>query len=372
LLDVASYRNEAGEPPGYCDFARFGPPTRAVLERDGIELARISTGGTDCDELVRYRDEAQRLVASLTGRRGLDQVVMVPSTSAGLFQLAFALPARSGDELLVPPAEFPANVYPWVRAAARGGPAVRWLESADGLVTPEAVARSLTPRTVGLAVSAVDSRTGHQVDLPALREVLGGRLLLVDAVQGFGVADLDWSVADAVVAGGQKWLRAGWGTGFISVSDSAIDRFGDDLTGWTGVEEPTTYDARLHAALPSAARLAMTNPDLVAVARLATALGLVATCTVPAIEAVVRERVGQLREVVVRRGGEMLVEIAPERSAGILAFSVPGRSGAEVGAALARRGITCSVRADHVRLSPHASTPDDTVRLVDEALASLR
>ena len=76
LLDVASYRNEAGEPPGYCDFARFGPPTRSVLERDRVELARISTGGTDCDELVPYRDEAQRLVASLTGRREPDQVVM--------------------------------------------------------------------------------------------------------------------------------------------------------------------------------------------------------------------------------------------------------------------------------------------------------
>jgi hypothetical protein len=33
-------------------------------------------------------------------------------------------------------------------------------------------------------------------------------LLIVDAMQAFGVTDLDWSLADAVAVGGQKWLRA--------------------------------------------------------------------------------------------------------------------------------------------------------------------
>jgi selenocysteine lyase/cysteine desulfurase len=343
-----------------------------VLERDGLELARISTGGVDCDELVIHKEEVRQMAASMTGRPDADHVTLVPSTTAGLFQLAFALRAPSTADLLVSPLEFPANVYPWVRAAARGGPTVNWLETPGGLVTPESVARALTPRTVGLAVSAVDSRTGYRVDLPALREVLDGRLLLVDAVQGFGVADLDWSVADAVVVGGQKWLRAGWGTGFLSLSDRALERLGEDLTGWTGVEAPTRYDARLHDALPSAARLAMTNPDLVAAARLAMALRLVEAFTVSAVDSAVSETVGRLRETVARRGGQMLVAVEPERSAGILPFTMPGFAGGQVGAALARRGIICSIRPDHVRLSPHVSTPDEIVEIVDEALVSLR
>lgn len=370
-LDLAGYRDQAGEPAGYCDFARFGPPTRAVLDCDARELERISMGGVDCDDLRSHKDEALRIAASMTGRRGTDHVTLVPSTTAGLFQLAFALEGPPGAELLVSPFEFPANVYPWVRAASRAGPTVRWLEGPHGLVTPESVARALTPRTVGLAVSAVDSRTGYRADLEGLREVLGDRLLLVDAIQGFGVADLDWSLTDAVVVGGQKWLRAGWGTGFLSVSDEALNCFGEDLTGWTGVREPTSYDGRLHDPLPSAARLAMTNPDLVAAARLVTALKLVESFTVTRADDVVTAMVGRLCEVVERRGGRTLAPVVRERRAGILPFSVPGSTGRDVGDALGLRGITCSVRADHVRLSPHVSTSDEVVPLLDEALSAL-
>ena len=53
-----------------------------------------------------------------------DRVPTIPSTSAGIFQVAFGL-LGSGGNVVVPAHEFPANVYPWLRAEAAGGPQVR-------------------------------------------------------------------------------------------------------------------------------------------------------------------------------------------------------------------------------------------------------
>lgn len=66
-------------------------------------------------------------------------------------------------------------------------------------------------------MSAVNVRPNSVADLAVLRETMGDRLLVVDGIQGFGVVDLDWTLADALVMGGQKWLPARWGAGFRGV-----------------------------------------------------------------------------------------------------------------------------------------------------------
>jgi len=52
---------------------------------------------------------------------------------------------------------------------------------------------------------------------------------------------------------GQKWLRAGWSTGFLYASARALERLEPALTGWTGVRDPARYDGEEHppAAAPA-------------------------------------------------------------------------------------------------------------------------
>ena len=62
----------------------------------------------------------------------------------------------------------------------------------------------------------------------------------MDGIQGFGVVDEPWELADVLVVGGQKWLRAGWSTGFVVLSDRALERMdagpvGLDRCAWTRV-----------------------------------------------------------------------------------------------------------------------------------------
>ena len=98
-----------------------------------------------------------------------------------------------------------------------------WLETDHGRVTPGLIKEQLTSATAAVAVCLVDSRTGYRADLEGIRQVIGDRLLIVDAIQGFGIADAPYEVADVVASGGQKWARAGWGTGFLALSDRAVD-----------------------------------------------------------------------------------------------------------------------------------------------------
>ncbi len=354
----ASYLGQFTEPVGYLDFARYGPPSRAVVAESDRLLRESSVAGPDTvDALMSYEGRAKAAVARLCGT-DVGHVALAPNTSTGLFQVALGLVGR----VLVSAGEFPANTYPWVRA---GRAEVSWLPA--GPVTPAVVRAALTSEVTAVSVSAVDFRTGYRADLAALREVVGDRLLVVDGIQGFGVVDEPWSVADVLVVGGQKWLRAGWTTGFLVVSDRALERLEPVLSGWTGVADVGLFNNSLHPVAAGAARWSITNLSPVAAGALAAALELVELVGVPVLNKRIVEQSDDLTEVVRSVGGTVVSERV--RRAGIVAFTVPDVPAPVVGAALTEAGVTATVRPEHVRLSPHVSTCADTFGLVSDVLA---
>jgi selenocysteine lyase/cysteine desulfurase/predicted transcriptional regulator YheO len=358
------YLLQFDEPAGYLDFARFGPPSHAVLDTTASLLDQATTAGpSTVDELMRHEIRAKAAAARLSGS-DTDHTVLLPHTSLGLFQAAFNVP---GGEVLVSAAEFPANTYPWARAEQAGRLVVRRLTG--GHVTPERVAAALTPEITTVTVSAVDFRTGYRADLAALRDVVGDRLLVVDGIQGFGITEAPWEVADVLVVGGQKWLRAGWGTGFAVLSDRALERLDPVLSGWTGARDPGLFDDEIHPPDDTASNWSLSNLSPVTSGAFAAALELVEEAGVAAIAARIGERVGELSDVLSSCGGEIISAV--DRRAGILAFTLPGHPAEQIGAALTAAGITVTVRPEHVRLSPHASTPATTADLLRSALESL-
>jgi selenocysteine lyase/cysteine desulfurase len=363
---IGGYAAHFDEPEGYLDFARYGPPSRDVLDATADVLAASARADhSTVDELMRAEPRARAAAARLAGADA-EHVVLLPNASTGLFHAAFGIPRGA---VLVPAGEFPANHYPWRRSAALGRAAPRTLA---GRPTPEAVRDALADDVVAVSVSAVDFRTGYRADLAALREVIGDRLLIVDAIQGFGVADLPWQAADVVVTGGQKWLRASWGTGFASLSDRALERLEPTLTGWTGIEDVAVFDGREHLVASGAQRWSITNLSPVTAAGFAVALELVEQAGVAAIEARIADLVDELIDAVRAQGAELLSPAAREQRAGIVSFSVPGIGADRVVKALHAHGVTPSVRADSVRLSVHASTTTAAVGRVRAALAALR
>ncbi|WP_066039710.1 aminotransferase class V-fold PLP-dependent enzyme [Herbiconiux solani] len=377
-----TYRAQFGEDEGYLNFASYGPPSRAAAE-ESARLFGLAVSGADSGAELHSADRRALAAAARLAGREVSAVQLSPSTSHGLFQVAFGL---AGGDVLVSAAEFPANLYPWWRAEQAGR--IRTVTMGDGTpqpVTPELVAASLTPSVTAVSVSAVDFRTGHRADLAGLREVVGDRLLIVDGIQGFGVLDLPWQLADALVVGGQKWLRAGWGTGFVAYSARALERLEPTLGGWTGVEQPTLYDGAEHPVQAGAQRFSVTNGSPFASGALATALELVEDAGVGTIAAAVAERVellvdrlvgaGAMVGAVAGAGAGMRVALPedPARRSGIVpVVFAPGRA-EEAHRALAAQGVTTTLHGpDRIRFSVHATTTLSSLDLVGDILKGLR
>ena len=368
---LSGYAEHFLEPAGYLDFGRFGPPSADVVETTAALTGRSAhANGQTVDDLMEYEPRARRAAARLIGAASADSVALLPNASTGLFQAAFGLPSGT---VLVPAREFPSNLYPWLRTAALGRVRpVPLTPDRFQRITPDLVRAALTADTVAVSLSAVDFRSGFRADLAGIREVIGpDRLLVVDAMQGLGATDLPWTAADVLVTGGQKWLRAGWSTGFLYASDLALERLEPTLTGWTGVDDPGLYDGREHPPAEGAGRFSLTNANPVTAAALARALELVERAGIGRIVGQVRQRTAELIDTVRSAGGLVHSPTAEHERAGIVSFSVPHCDAATVAKALTEHGVTATARPDQIRLCAHASTTLGAVDLVHNALRSL-
>ncbi|WP_405873787.1 aminotransferase class V-fold PLP-dependent enzyme [Streptomyces zaomyceticus] len=367
--DPASTR---GPLPGYLDHARIGPLSRRAAT--ALTAATVLAGRADpadLDRLFALGDAARNSAARLLDARP-HEIALAPSTSNGLFTVAAAL--HGPGTVLVPRGEFPANLYPWLRFAGRGGPDVRLLDP-DGPrhITPDLLRRHLTPDVTALTVSAVDSLTGHLAPLAALKELLGpDRLLIVDAIQGLGAVPLEADAADVLVSGGQKWLRAGWGAALMLVRDRCGERLAPGLGGWAGVTDP--FAVRHPApSLPGAAAHLATNPDFPAAAAIGAAVDDLLDRGGPAAAGIrIRVTLAELLDRARQAGAEVLSDgLDPRERAGIGSFRLPGHAPDRVHRTLEAAGVITTRRDEWIRLSPHTSTPAAAVDLFAEALRAL-
>jgi selenocysteine lyase/cysteine desulfurase len=370
--DAASaYLQAFADGPGYLDFARVGPLSRQVISARADATGQLAdpTSRT-IDALMQAGPRSLALAARVAGLP-VERLSFVPNTSTGLFQVAFALvPRGPRDQILIAAEEFPANTYPWVRAHAAGRLAPVWLPRGAGPVTPELLSAAVTDRTAAVSLSAVDFRTGHRADLTGIREVLGDRLLVVDGIQAFGAMPMDWAAADALVVGGQKWLRSGWGTGLIAVSDRLAEQWDPLLAGWTAVSGISDYDGTIHPTLPGAGAMSITNYSPIDQAAFESGLRLVDSVGVPWIHSRIVDTVDLLSEELRRTGAVVLTGDAAAGRSGIVPFR-PGRITApEAHRKLLDAGVSSTLHGDRVRLSVHATTTAQSVAMVVGALGA--
>lgn len=353
--------------PGYLNWAAFGPVSPSVRAEVFADADLLGSGRPSSLALVGERiGQAQEVVAELLGADAAD-VTLQPSSTHGLMHALYGI----SGAVVASTAEFPSVSLTVERAAAASDHAVtpRWITPDDGRVTPDAVAAVLDDDVVALAVSHVDFRTGYRADLAALRDVLGpDRLLIVDAVQSFGVIDADYGVADVVVGHGYKWLRAGRGTGFAWFSPYARERIAPVLSGITGTAASGLVVDELPAPAPDARAYTISMPDTLAAGRLAIGARDVRDAGVAAIE----ERLSAHVDAVIATADRHGIAVASPRErterAGIVALAP--EEPARLAAALANAGLVVTARGGSIRIAPHAGTDAETLALLDETLGA--
>jgi selenocysteine lyase/cysteine desulfurase len=364
-----AYQLEFEEPLGYLDFAAIGPPSRRVRAAVADAYGRVgSPDGSLGPALLGAYEAALGTVGRFLGVAP-ELVTAVPSTSTGLFRVAFGLVPFGGNVVLASH-EFPANVYPWLRAAGIGGPEVRLVDVPDRRVTAGALSDAVDDQTRAIAVSSVDYLSGFRPDLVALRELADDGLLVVDAIQGLGAMRFSATPADVVVAGGQKWLRAGFGSGLLALSHRSIEMLHPTLTGWWGVDDSFDWDTLPpHTARADAERFQDGGPPLFGAFGLAAAVEVIVAEGIAAIEETVMENVAAIEEVVLAAGCELLDPWdSDEERSGILSFRLPDEPAAATAQRFAEADLIVSLRGEWVRVAPHASTDLAVVDVIAEVL----
>jgi selenocysteine lyase/cysteine desulfurase len=366
MADIAPFAAGFVEEPGYLDYGRVGPLSATVLAESlgqAETLSRARFGSLD--HLARQDERMRAAVSAITGFRA-DQVVCEPNTTTGIMQAMFGLTGG----VLLSPGDFPTVPFAAVRAAeALRVVTPTWLQTEYGRVTPGEIREQLTPTTAAVAVCLVDSRTGFRVDLEGIRQVIGDRLLIVDAVQGLGVADAAYEMADVVASGGQKWMRAGWGTGFLALSDRAVERLVPVFSGFSGTDVAEPWDG-VPPPSRSARAYRVNDGDPIAQARFSAALEEVALTGIHRIESAVAENVARLVDL----ADEFAIPVVSPRDererSGILVLEPPPAQLNALTIALHNHGVTATSLGGRVRLSVHAALSVDTVDMLRGAFTA--
>ncbi|MCA1186095.1 MULTISPECIES: cysteine desulfurase-like protein [unclassified Saccharopolyspora] len=324
-----------------------------VIDAVAEVLARgVSNVGGDFDSsrrAVSVVAGARAALADLTGAPGPECVVFGPSTTALVYRFAGVLAAgwRPGDEVVVTELDHDSNVRPWVQHAQRAGATVRFapIDPETGSLPAERVVELIGERTRLVAVTAASNLVGEVPDVAAItrraREV--GATSFVDGVQHCPHAEVDVAAlgADFYATSAYKWSGPHLAA-VVAADPWSLETLNPDKLLPSPDEIPTRFELgtapfeSLAGVTAAVDHLAELDPAATGTRRerlLASRRAVVAH--EDRLAALLFDGLAELPHV--RRVGRPTGRCTP-----IAAFTVPGRSPAEVAGWLAERGINVS------------------------------
>lgn len=183
--------------------------------------------------------ETRGIAAGLIGAKA-SEISLLGPTSVGLSLVAAGLPWKAGDEVVMNPDDYPANVYPW-RELERQGVIVHELKPASlGEITPDLVEAALTPRTRLVALASCHYLSGYRLDVDAIGQLVRSRGIwfCLDAIQTVGAFETRVDHVDFLSADSHKWMLGPMTAGIFYVRDEWQDILRPGLLGSWNVRSP--------------------------------------------------------------------------------------------------------------------------------------
>jgi cysteine desulfurase / selenocysteine lyase len=344
----------------FLDNAKTGAlPARAVETlKAWADLRAAPYRLTTYQDLEVFR-RSRELVSKLIGAK-VGEIACMPNTSYGINVASLGLPLKSGDVVLTYDGEYPADVYPWM-SLAKKGVKLELIPKRNGLQDEARLLEELKrPEVKVVTMSWVSFSTGYRADLATIgRECRKrGIYLVVDAIQGVGAMTLDVSKLeiDVLACGGQKWLLAPWGTGFVYVREELTRELDPAVVGWLAMKSSedftrmVDYDFKYY---DDARRFQINTLPAQDFAGLNASLEMLLELGPENVERHIEGIVSEAVSWAQANGDEvrLVTPADPARRAGVLAIAPRDPVGAS--AALNEAKISHSLREGAIRLSPH-------------------
>lgn len=379
------------EGTAYLAHAAISPLSAPVCDRIREVAQDYARGGMAgfVSWAPRLRQVRRDLAALISAEQG--EIAFVANTTQGVIDIAFGLPWRKGDRVVLFDGEFPANVTPWQQAADEFSLELCWLSldafhrSADeGLAELE---RVLERGVRVVAVSAVQYKTGLRMPLANMAALCHeyDAEIFVDAIQALGATpvDVSWGI-DYLSSGSHKHLMGPEGAGFLYVAERCAGSLKPRLAGWLGHEDPVAFLIGDAPALRydnplkrGAGALETGTSNVIGLAALGASLELLGQLTVPAIHEHVDAYLDNLEAGLAQRGFHTHRAKAAALRSTLLSMAVPDDVRlSKLSAALRNRGVVCNTPDGLMRFAPHwPNALEEVPRILDatdEALAELR
>ena len=198
---------------------------------------------------------------------------------------------------------------------------------------------------------------------------------MVDAIQGVGAMTLDMSKLeiDVLACGGQKWLLAPWGSGFVYVREELARTLDPAVVGWLAMKSSedftrmVDYDFKYY---DDARRFQINTLPAQDFAAMNVSLEMFLALGPESVERHIEGIVSEAVKWALANGDKvrLVTPADPAKRAGVLALAPRDPVGASK--ALSEAKVFHSLREGAIRLSPHCFNTSGEMRKALEVLGT--
>ena len=295
-------------------------------------------------------------------------IVITESTTAAINLAAQILRPRAEQNVVVTDLAFMSNTYPWL--VSHAPVEVRFVQSTDGMVPADLIAREVDANTAAVCLCAVTVGSGFRHDLREVYDLtrMYNAPLIIDGAQAMGVLDMDVHrpPLDFLAGTASKWLMGPAGVGYLYLADRYLDGT-PPAAGWLAAKNLADWDVRRCELYGDARRFQGGIPNLIGVVGALAALELLDEIGREFIERRVRHLTGYLMDELAKIGVDLWTPRPDHQRAGIVFFRTPGHE--QLHAALKAKDIYCGCFLGGIRVDPNFYNTDEEL---DRFLAVVR
>jgi len=306
-------------------------------------------------------EQSRAEVAALIGAEPRS-LAFVKNTSEGLNIVAQGLGLKAGDNVIISRREHPANGLPW-RHLERDGVEVRLITHAGPVPKVEDYLAHVDRNTRAITASWIFYGNGARLDIPLLADECRKReiFLTVDAIQAAGLLDQAFPSlgANAIVSGGHKAMLGLAGTGFVWLSDDALERLSPRFAARSSYRE-SDWDAQSITYADGAQRFEYGNQNQLGLAVLARSAAFIRGIGLRAVERRIHDLTDRLIAGLQASDVSLRTPLAWRDRGAIVTTDLPC-SAERMSRHFHDAAIVATVRPDEVRVSLALYSNEDDV-----------
>lgn len=290
-----------------------------------------------------------------------------------LSSLAWAVMPKEHENVVSTDIVFPSTIYPFTRVSHHTGCEIRLAPGHNGYASFDEIVKNIDHNTSVVSISHVEYTGGQVYDLAALAEVAHahGALLIVDATQSAGAIPIDApdSGADAIVAGGYKWLCGPFGAAVMYLAPHLQNTLDPGFVGFRSHNNMWDLSPDRLEYPDTAKRFESSTMAFGCIKGLEKSIKYLTDIGIARIYDHNIALADRLIEGLNDLDVEVVSPMTPSERTSIVTCRIEGFNPREIVDSLKERNIVAHKRQDFLRFSPHVYNTD---RDVDRAITELR